>query len=194
MIYTVFLAFSMSIDAFGIGISYGIRRIRLPFLSALCLGIETFLILQLILWLGHQLAFLLPVAFATTMGNVFLMLFGLWLCKQSLPKKQDDAPSILQQPSGFDKNASSILEVKEALLLGALLSMDSFGIGICVATAEMESSLLPILAAILQILFLTTGTWTGQHLQQSSQIKEAFWSMFSGGILIVIALIRMLTG
>jgi len=191
MIYSIFLAFSLSIDAFGIGISYGVRRIALPKLSALFLAIETFSIMQIFVWIGHQMSSLLPSHLGELLASAFLLLFGFWLFIQGIPKKNASSTSIIQKPSHCDKDMSATLEIKEALLLGLLLSLDSLGIGISVAASGMDVSWLPFFAAIFQILFLFAGKWAGKRLQRSTTMREEFWSLFSGIILIAIALIRI---
>ncbi|WP_208543912.1 sporulation membrane protein YtaF [Paenibacillus protaetiae] len=92
------LAFAVSIDGFGVGITYGLRRIRIPLLSvfiiACCSGI--------IIWLSMQAGtyisgFLSPVA-AKDIGACLLFVIGGWALIQSIRRKQsgkdaeDDLP------------------------------------------------------------------------------------------------------
>jgi len=132
MFFSLLLAFSLSIDALGIGISYGLRRITFPAASKFLLALETFLMMEVFIMAGRGLALLLPSATGETLAPCFLLLFGLWLCLQGF-RKAKEPPSPLasvHQPSVCDKDASQTLDPKETLLLGFILSLDSLGVGI----------------------------------------------------------------
>ena len=187
MLFTLLLAFSLSVDALGIGLSYGLRRISFPLSSLLLLTCETFCMMEVFLGLGRFLSGFFPVAYAKNVSLGFLLLFGLWLCLQSLGQKKKE-PSPLQSPSLCDKDESSVLEPKESLLLGFILSMDSFAIGL--SAAALEVRLLPLFAALFQTTFLFVGASCGTKLVLTTHPKENLWSLLSGGILILIALFQ----
>lgn len=188
--YALLLAFSLSVDALGIGLSYGLRHIRFPFVSLLLLALETFLAMEVFLMVGRLLAAVIPAGPAKLISTGFLLLFGVWLCLQGMGQRNGKEDSPLHTPSLCDKDASFSIEPKEALLLGLLLSMDSFAIGISSAASGMDVSLLPLFAAVMQTAFLAVGAKGGRRLTLSSQPKEAFWTFLSGGILILIALLQ----
>ncbi len=194
MVFSLLLALSLSIDALGIGISYGLRRITFPTASKFLLALETFLMMEGFILAGRGLALLLPSTAGKTLAPCFLLLFGLWLCLQGF-RKAKEPPSPLasvQQPSVCDKDASQTLDPKEALLLGFILSLDSLGIGISAAASGMEISKLPMFAAIFQTFFLLLGASFGMKLQTSAKIRENLWTLVSGGILIFIAILRLI--
>lgn len=188
--YALLLAFSLSVDALGIGLSYGLRRISFPRTSLLLLSIETFLMMELFLWLGRLLAALLPAGLSEGLSTGFLLLFGVWLCLQGAGQKKEKADSPLQSPSLCDKDASSSIEPKEALLLGFILSMDSFAVGMSAAAGRMDVTFLPLFSALLQTTFLAIGAKGGGRLIMTPEPKESLWSLLSGGILIFIALLH----
>lgn len=194
MVFCLLLAFSLSVDALGIGISYGLRHITFPTTSRILLAIETFLMMEGFILAGRGLALLLPSATGETLAACFLLLFGLWLCLQGIRKaKEPPSPfATVQQPSACDKDASQILEPKESLLLGFILSLDSLGVGISAAASGMKIGALPFFAALFQITFLSLGALLGKKLTNSHKIRENLWSALSGGILIFIALIRLI--
>ncbi|WP_304507344.1 manganese efflux pump [Anaerotignum sp.] len=194
MVFCLLLAFSLSVDALGIGISYGLRRITFPTASKFLLAIETFFMMQGFILAGRGLALLLPSATGETLAACFLLLFGLWLCLQGF-RKAKEPPSHLatvHQPSACDKDASKTLEPKEALLLGFILSLDSLGVGVSAAASGIKIASLPIFAAIFQVSFLSLGAFFGEKLTSSDKVKENLWTTLSGGILILIALIRLI--
>lgn len=55
MLFSLLLAFSLSLDALGIGLSYGLRSIRFRPSALLLLTIEAFLMMELFLFAGRGL-------------------------------------------------------------------------------------------------------------------------------------------
>ncbi|WP_028609995.1 MntP/YtaF family protein [Paenibacillus harenae] len=82
------LAFAVSLDGFGVGVTYGLRRIRIPFLSvfiiACCSGIIIFLSMQVGGWLT---GFLSEFA-ARLIGACVLIAIGGWALFQLKRGKQ----------------------------------------------------------------------------------------------------------
>lgn len=194
MVFCLLLAFSLSVDALGIGISYGLRHITFPTASRILLALETFIMMEGFILAGRGLALLLPSATGETLAACFLLLFGLWLCLQGFRKaKEPPSPlATVHQPSACDKDASQTLEPKESLLLGFILSLDSLGIGISAAASGLEIGMLPLFAALFQISFLSFGAFLGKKLTNSTKVRENLWTTLSGGILVLIALIRLI--
>lgn len=190
MFCSLLLALSLSADALGIGLSYGFRRITFSPSSLLLLTGETFLMMEVFLEMGRLLAACLPARLAEGISTGFLLLFGIWLCLQGTGQKNKKEDSPLQSPSLCDIDASSSIEPKEALLLGFLLSMDSFAIGVSAAAGGMDVVLLPVFAALFQTIFLALGAMGGARLILQSEPKESLWSLLSGGILICLAILQ----
>lgn len=189
MLFSLLLAFSLSLDALGIGLSYGLRRIRFRPSALLLLLSETFLMMTLFLWVGRQLASLFSASLAAYLSPLILLFFGAWFCLQALRQKKNASP--LRTPSLCDRDASLCIEPKEALLLGFLLSLDSFAIGLSAAAGGMEVSLLPLFSALLQTAFLALGEVCGAKLSLSPAPRESLWSLLSGGILLLLAALQL---
>ncbi|MGN0135926.1 manganese efflux pump [Anaerotignum sp.] len=190
MVFSLLLALSLSVDALGIGLSYGLRRITFSPSSLLLLTGETFFMMEIFLRIGQLFAACFPAALAEGISTGFLLFFGIWLCLQGTGQKKKKEDSPLQSPSLCDKDASSSIEPKEALLLGFLLSMDSFAIGVSAAAGGMDVVLLPVFAALFQTVFLALGAMGGQRLRLHPAPKESLWSLLSGSILIFLALLQ----
>lgn len=122
---------------------------------------------------------------------MLLLFFGVWLCLQGMGQESGRRlrPCL---PSLCDKNASSLIEPQEALLLGLLLSVDSFAIGLSAAAGGINVTLLPLFSALFQTFFLALGEKCGARLILSPAPKESLWSLLSGGILILLAVLQLL--
>lgn len=192
MLFSLLLAFSLSLDALGIGLSYGLRSIRFRPSALLLLTIEAFLMMELFLFAGRRLAAVFPAHLAERFSPMLLLFFGVWLCLQGMGQGKRKETSPLHSPSLCDKNASSLIEPQEALLLGLLLSVDSFAIGLSAAAGAINVTLLPLFSALLQTFFLALGEKCGTKLILSPAPKESLWSLLSGGILILLAVLQLL--
>ena len=70
------LAFSSSIDSFGIGITYGLRKIKLSYLSNITLFIISIIITSLSILIGKNLNYILPEFITSLIGSLLLILMG----------------------------------------------------------------------------------------------------------------------
>ena len=188
MLFSLLLAFSLSLDALGIGLSYGLRSIRFRPSALLLLTIEAFLMMELFLFAGRRLAAVFPAHLAERFSPMLLLFFGVWLCLQGMGQGKRKETSPLHSPSLCDKNASSLIEPREALLL----SVDSFAIGLSAAAGGINVTLLPLFSALFQTFFLALGEKCGARLILSPAPKESLWSLLSGGILILLAVLQLL--
>ncbi len=186
MFFVLLLAISLSIDALGIGLSYGIRNIGTPFFTKCILFLETMFFMGLFLWIGNRMTFFLKAETANNIGIALLFMMGFFLFYQSF---RHSSTELLQNPCYCDKDNSSHIDAKEGLSLGLLLSIDSMGAGIGAGAANI-SYYLPLVTSIFQILFLSIGISYGKHLKNCLSIKDNIWTAFSGCILILIAVIR----
>ena len=193
MLLVTLFAISLSIDALGIGLSYGVRNISIPLFTKLILLLENIFFMAVFILLGNHIKLFFSKKTANTLGIVLLLCMGIWFCYQSIQKKQcRNSMEMLRNPSHCDKDNSSHIDAKEGLCLGFILSIDSMGAGIAAGAAQICILLLPFFTAIFQVLFLSTGIYCGKHLKNFYNIKENIWTAFSGCILIIIALARIL--
>ena len=89
-----------------------------------------------------------------------------------------------------DFDRSKAIETAEALYLGAALSVDSFGAGVSSAVSGMNSILVPILAGLMQMLFLWGGGFLGKRLKLIQLKNPGVFVYLSGGLLVVLAVLR----
>jgi putative Mn2+ efflux pump MntP len=83
------LALAVSLDGFGVGVTYGLRRIRIPWSSILIIACCSGLILLLSTKLGAWVAAYLSPVWAKGMGAVILILIGCWAVFQVLRQRGD---------------------------------------------------------------------------------------------------------
>lgn len=215
MIFSLFLiSISLSLDAFGAGITYGIRKVHIPLASKLVICFMSVLYTGIALVAGKAVNGLLPPEAARIAGTIILAMMGVLIILQAVLKKGErisDKPyieekgtllkivvkslgitiQVIRNPDEGDLDRSGIIDVQEALLLGLALSVDAIGVGIGSAMAGIGSLWIPFAAGLFQMLFLNAGTRLGASLSNSSRLNKKVLSVVPGILLITMALIRI---
>lgn len=206
------LALSVSIDSFGIGITYGIRNTKIFRTAKVILFAISILITTLSIHLGTFLSNVFSESFTKWIGACFLILMGLWIIYQALNTKEEETEAkvssptiyqfmirflgitvqIIRNPISSDLDHSKGIDWKESIYLGICLSIDSLCIGICSSMIGYGSFLFPILVASFQLIFLSVGRILGNKVFSISNIPENIWSALSGVLLICIGVSRFL--
>lgn len=84
------LAFAVSLDGFGVGVTYGLRRIRIPFLSVFIIACCSGFIIWLSMQLGDWLTGFLSEFAARLIGACVLIVIGGWAIYQLKRGKTND--------------------------------------------------------------------------------------------------------
>ena len=181
MIFLFFiLAISLSIDALAAGIVYGMRNIIIPIPSKVIICISSILYSGVAIYAGGSLSKIMPSKVASFLGIGILLFLGLYMIIK------------VQKPAEGDVDKSGIIEIKEAVMLGFALSIDSIGVGIGAGFADIKSPLIPIMVGLFQLIFLSTGTWIGIKFKNSCKLNERTLSVLAGILLLILAILRLL--
>ena len=114
------LAVSLSMDALGIGISYGLRRIRVSWKARVVICAMSMMVTGAAVGLGSVLLKVIPLPAAKLLGCGMLLILGLVIIVQGFRKRKEE------NSFSCDFDRSKAIETAEALYLGAALSVDSF--------------------------------------------------------------------
>jgi putative Mn2+ efflux pump MntP len=76
------LALAVSLDGFGVGVMYGLRKIRIPFVSIVIISICSGLVIFASMQIGVYIAKFLSKSVASATGAVILIGIGLWAIVQ----------------------------------------------------------------------------------------------------------------
>lgn len=72
------LSFAVSLDSFGVGLNYGLRRIVVPKFSILIIGFCSGVMILLTMLLGALMLPIVPEQFARWAGGIILIAIGIW--------------------------------------------------------------------------------------------------------------------
>src|SRR5689334_5987737 len=76
------LALAVSIDSFSVGLTYGLRKMRIPFKSLLIIATCSAVVLSLAMAIGHLLIRFVSPSAAETVGGAILIAIGVWVLYQ----------------------------------------------------------------------------------------------------------------
>lgn len=189
MINSLLLALSSSIDSLGIGITYGIKNTKISRIGKIILFAISLITTYISIFFGNLIQYIFPKVFTNFLGCLILICIGIYICFQAL-KKEKYSKNIFNSPISSDLNNSKIIEPQEALFLAIALSLDSFCIGICGAITDINLTLFPFLVSILQLIFLSLGSYLGIHIRNFCKLPQNVWSIISGILLIFIGFLK----
>lgn len=124
----VLLALSTSLDSLGVGIVYGLRKIRLPFASNLLIAVLTGLGTFAAMKAGEYVFTLLPRVWAGYISAGVMIAAGVWIMFQSWAKpsenngkKTDEAEVVVKLEATCGPRAVMILRIESLGLLIRIL-------------------------------------------------------------------------
>lgn len=173
----ILLIIGVSIDGFGVGITYGMRRIRVPFLALSIIMFCSGLIVFISMTIGNMLRSFITPDLAEMIGGIILLLIGLF-CLYNVTRSKSEAASemdsndeawdnfktVMKQPVQADLDQSGSISANEALLLGFALAIDAFGAGLGAAMLGYSPVITAVSIAFMSGVFVLCGVRLGIFL------------------------------
>ncbi|MEH7401518.1 sporulation membrane protein YtaF [Gottfriedia acidiceleris] len=203
-ITVLFLAFSSSIDNFGVGITYGIRGIKVGLIANLIISIIAFIFSEAGIVSGQYISKVFPGTLSNVIGAFFLLVIGLRIVLLTFPRKdkrnliKNDDESVsnivtnyLSSPEKADVDHSGDISSFEAIILGTAVSMNALTNGLGVGLIGLSPFAISIAASIFSFLAIWLGVLLGKKV---ANVKIGGWSLgqfssiISGIILVLIAI------
>ena len=211
-------ATALSLDGFGVGISYGMRKIRIPVLSLVVISLTSSTAIGLTMLFGHFVSQYISAEMAEIIGASILILVGLWILLQTWSKKGSHIKpgeksvgehnpecqtildfkieafglviKIMREPTVADFDKSGFISVKEALLLGLALAMDAIGAGFGAAMTGFTPLLTPLIVGIVKFLMVSLGVILGRRYAVNWLGNRA--AVLPGWVLILLGVARVM--
>lgn len=185
MLETILIAAAICLDSFALGITYGIRKIKIPKLAILTITIVTTCVLGISVLSGHLISTLISKFAASLISSIILIGLGSFfmlegyikhlitiksteghehnLAKLRIPKL-GIIIDIALDVTKADLDISGDIDIKEALYIGFILSVDSLGVGFGYAISSMN--VLYFLASVffINIVTLICGLKLGRRI------------------------------
>lgn len=206
------LGAALSLDALGIGISYGMRGIKLGVKAQAVVFVLTFVYTAAAAVAGTRLLAVVPAQAANAAGIVLLFAMGAFVLLSALRKERPKKGSpcgeqtildmaikrfgltirIIKNPVICDLDASNSISGWEAAYLVLVLCLDSIGAVVGTALTGIGVGLLPAFTALFQICFLNAGHLLGRRLCASRWADSKCVMVLPGLMLIGIGISRLL--
>lgn len=209
LLNAIILAISASIDSFGVGITYGIKKTKISIAAIIVLLILSIFFTSVSITFGNILSSYISPSVSSIIGVSILILIGIFILYGAIFKKEKNSKSkskhkeysffikflgitvnIIKDPINSDFDNSNKIDIKEAIFLGIAMSLDSISIGFGCSTIGINSFLFPLLTSFFQILFLCAGKLLGKKISSISSIPQNIWNIISGVILICMGIVK----
>ena len=210
MIQALLIAVALCIDSFAIGITYGMRKIKIPKLSIFVINLVTIFSLGISIFLGDLIKRFISENAASIISFLILLSLGCFLMiegyirylseKKALENKGDNNIAKIKlsklgiiidigiDVTKADMDVSGDIDLKEAIYLGAILSIDSLCVGFGSAVGGINY------AGFLGFVFFTNMVSILYGLYLGSKVniyrKDLKTSLLPGGILVFIAILK----
>jgi putative sporulation protein YtaF len=206
MIGLIFFAIALNIDALVIAVTYGLRKITIPWLSLLILSGVSMAAISLSMLAGQALARLMSKVVAQYLGGLILIGLGVQVImehdrdRETSPQLKSldfgeaeeghfDLPlvklpfALFKKPELVDLDHSGTIIGWEAFLLGTTLALDAAGAGLAVALQGYNIWLTALFVGSFQLLFTRWGLYWGTKLNTAGWGK---WAAIGAGVVLML--------
>lgn len=195
---------ALSLDGFGVGLSYGMRKIKITLMSLVLISFSSALAVSLSMLLGKMTACFFAPSTANLVGAVILIVVGCWLFLQNLilnmlPVEKTYSIkvntlglviNILKEPQKADFDKSGVIDAKEAVFLGVALAMDALGAGFGAAMSGYSPLFTPLFVAGAKLIFISSGLYIGKQFR--IKYLKGEMTLLPGGIIILLGFSKLL--
>ncbi|WP_175990802.1 sporulation membrane protein YtaF [Bacillus sp. Marseille-Q1617] len=202
------LAFAVSLDSFSTGLTYGLRKVKIPLKSISIISICSASSLLAAMMVGRAIQSFITPVWAGRIGGLILVAIGVAVLYQFFRPQKDfeHHPSeektlinfeiksiglviqILRRPLTADFDRSGTITGIEAFMLGIALSLDAFGAGIGAALLDFSPLVLAVAILCMSFIFLSSGLRMGQFFSHIKWVQRV--SFLPGVLLILIGILR----
>src|SRR5690625_235140 len=139
------LVIAVSLDGFTVGISYGLKHVKIPFIALFIIMMCSGMVVMTSMSIGHMLQFFITETMTNLLGGIIFIMLGLFvlfslrqtstknekkLPRKKLKNKSTGLKTVLKSPDNADLDQSGTSSLWEATLLGIALALDAFGAGL----------------------------------------------------------------
>lgn len=192
----IMLGIAANLDNLGIGLAYGIRRIRIPLGSNLIIAGISGLSTAFTGFGGHLLSQMMPDGLGNILGGGLVITVGIWTIayyyrdnKKNIAFSNPDEEinvqnlkMIVREPHKADLDYSGHISAKEAILLGIALAMNAMATGLGAGMTGINVLGITISVIFFSLLTISCGDYMGK--QYASVLGDK--STLVAGIMLIV--------
>lgn len=182
----ILISIALSIDAFAVGISYGVQKVKIEPKAFGIVGLVSILIMSVSLNIGKKMASYFPDDVVRIIGVSILILLGVSFIRKSLYADKE-------QQAMCDYDQSRDISWIEGIAVGAAISIDTVSVAIGLSASGFHNMFIPWIVGVMQIVFLLGGCICGKNVKIKMVNSEKRCGILSGCLLILIAVMRVFT-
>lgn len=200
-LFIAMLTFSSSIDNLGVGLSYGIRNIRISLPANLLIAIICFGFSMCGIYFGLWISDILPGILPVILGAFILVIIGLRIMLLAVPRKNQESVenipvtkgslrSVFKDPTTADRDQSKSIGFLESIILGIALSANALTNGVGAGLLGFSPLAISVLAAIGSFVTIWAGVAFGEklsHVRIGNFTVGQFGTLISGILLMLVA-------
>ncbi len=196
----VLVSLAISMDSANVGMTYGLRKMRIPFRSLLVIAGCSFVVVFTVMTVGNSLTVWLTPELSKQIGAGVLIAIGaftlwrMWLPSGEEHMRGSDRDDrfveqklisqirafgliiqILRDPSQADADRSGHIMGWEAVMLGLALSLDAFGAGISLTFLGYSPLVVSACVASASAVLLLVGIRVGGRVGQNRWLSRLTW-------------------
>src|SRR5699024_8362804 len=155
----ILLVIAVSLDGFGVGVSYGMQKIRMPLLSLVIIMCCSGVIVLISMTLGDIISQFITTKMTESIEAIIIILIDCFSLLNFLNTaftkvQQNTKPNlslrtVLSLPKYADLDRSGSISANEGFLLGIAIVMDAFGAGIGASIIGYPAILTALLIAFM---------------------------------------------
>ncbi|UVI28482.1 sporulation membrane protein YtaF [Paenibacillus spongiae] len=126
------LAFAVSMDGFGVGVTYGLRRIRIPVVSVVIISLCSGFVVWLSMQVGSLLAGYMSPDIARWIGACLLILIGGWALWQHWRRRKEMAANAGEEMGEADNGTRSDSGGNDRLTATTILILELKRLGLVI--------------------------------------------------------------
>ncbi|MBV8884827.1 MAG: sporulation membrane protein YtaF [Chroococcidiopsidaceae cyanobacterium CP_BM_RX_35] len=196
---SVLLAVSSNVDAFAVGIAYGVKKVRIALLANLLIAIVSGLGTFTSMEAGELVSNFLPNALANALGSAVLIAIGIWSIWEALRKEkkarrkefksrdeQFSFNTYVRNPEIVDVDKSNRVELKEAWTLAFALTINNLGNGLGAGLSGLNIAMTTGLTFITSLLAISIGYVLGSTF--TAKLSGSVPGIASGVLIIALGI------
>jgi len=211
LLSAILLAISSNVDNFAVGIAYGVKKLKIGFLSNLAIAVVSAFGTYISMTLGAIIGQYLSDQVANLLGSGVLVLLGVWgiveTLRMDIPKVTNRVQTVgdgniytenkdnlnadkvnyatyVNNPEKVDLDSSRSVDVKESIILAFSLTINNVFSGIGAGISKIDINLTTTLTFILSMLVIIVGYFLGDNFTTKMPVKLA--GFLSAGLIIAV--------
>ncbi|MFJ7732037.1 manganese efflux pump [Lysinibacillus sp. NPDC097231] len=179
----ILIGIAANLDNLGIGLAYGVKRVRIPILSNAAIALMSMIVTYVAVTAGGTIVEFISPKAANLVGSLLLITIGLW----TLVSNRFSQQGIAEKPELFDEDKNHIISIREAITLGFILSANCLAGGIAIGAKGISAIWTVISIGVFSFITVGVGSHFGNLL--SNTFIGKYSAAISGWLLIIIGVL-----